>query len=158
MLTQIRSSDLYARLHSHEIVRQFVKYAIVGVMNVAIFLTIFNVMLVLDLPPLAANAIAFSISSINSFILNKIWSFRDQRRHAVLRQYFVFVFFTLIGLGLNSGVFSLLLIPLDRFGTLGKNAAALGSLPVSIVWNFTTYRRWTFKDRRHTGSGAAVVD
>ncbi|MGH2759557.1 MAG: GtrA family protein [Actinomycetota bacterium] len=146
MLTQLRQSKVYVRLHGHEIVRQFVKYAMVGVLNVGLYLAIFNILLLTDIHVLAANAVAFSVSSVNSFLLNKIWSFRDQRRHGVLRQYFTFVFFTLVGLGLNTGVLSLLLIPLDRFGTLGKNAAALGSVPVSVLWNFTSYRLWTFKD------------
>ena len=157
MLAQLRQSTVYRRLHRHEIVRQFVKYAVVGCLNVAIFLAIFNSLLLVDVPALAANAIAFSVASVNSFVLNKIWSFRDRRRHAVVRQYFVFVFFTLVGLGMNTAVFSLLLIPLEGFGTLGKNAAALGSLPVSVIWNFTSYRRWTFHPRGWTRPGADGV-
>lgn len=154
MLTQLRRSKVYERLHRHEIIRQFVKYAIVGCLNVAIFLGIFNGLLLMDVPALGANAVAFVVTSVNSFVLNKIWSFRDQRRHAVVRQYLVFVFFTLVGLGLNTSVFSLLLIPLGDYGTLGKNAAALGSLPISVIWNFTTYRKWTFNPKR----GAAPLD
>lgn len=146
MLTQLRQSKVYSRLHGHEIVRQFVKYAIVGVLNVGLYLGIFNLLLLADIHILVANAIAFSVTSVNSFLLNKVWSFRDQRRHAVVRQYFTFVFFTLVGLGLNTAVLSLLLIPLEQYGTLGKNAAALGSVPVSVLWNFTSYRLWTFKD------------
>lgn len=146
MLTQLRQSSVYSRLHRHEVVRQFVKYAIVGCLNVGLYLAIFNLLLLADVHVLAANAIAFSITSVNSFFLNKAWSFRDQRRHAVVRQYFTFVFFTLVGLGLNTGVLSLLLIPLDTYGTIGKNLAALGSVPVSVIWNFTSYRLWTFKD------------
>ena len=150
MLTQLRQSKVYARLHSREIVRQFVKYAIVGVLNVGFYLAIFNILLLADIHVLAANAVAFSVTSVNSFFLNKIWSFRDQRRHAVVRQYFTFVFFTLVGLGLNTAMLSLLLIPLERYGTLGKNAAALGSVPVSVIWNFTSYRLWTFKDPKRS--------
>lgn len=145
MHSELRSSAVYSRFARHEIVRQFVKYAIVGCLNVVLFLAIFNALLVVDVHVLAANALAFSVTSVNSFALNKLWSFRDRRRDAVVRQYFTFVFFTLIGLGLNTGMFSLLLIPLDQYGTLGKNGAALASLPVSVVWNFTSYRLWTFK-------------
>lgn len=154
MPTQLRRTKLYESLHRHEIVRQFVKYAMVGVLNVALYLGIFNLLLLTDIHVLGANAIAFTITSVNSFVLNKTWSFRDQRAHAVVRQYFTFVFFTLIGLGLNTGVFSLLLIPLAQYGTLGKNAAALLSVPVSVVWNFTSYRLWTFRDPKRDSSAA----
>ena len=144
MLTQIRSSKTYERVTRHEIVHQFVKYAMIGMLNVAVHVGFFNLFLVLGLPSLVSNALAFFIASINSFLLNKRWAFRDRRDHAVVRQYFVFLFFTLVGLALHTGAFSLLLIPLDDHGTLGKNAALLLALPVSVVWNFTSYRRWTF--------------
>ena len=57
----------------------------------------------------------------------------------------VFLLMTLIGLALNTGAFRLLLIPLEEYGRLGRNAAALATVPISVAWNFTAYRRWTFK-------------
>ncbi len=145
VLTQFRSSKTYERVTRHQIVHQFAKYATIGVLNLGIHVTIFNVLAVTELlPTLAANAIAFFFASINSFIWNKWWAFRDQRREAVVRQYFVFVFFTLVGLGLHTGAFSLLLIPLHPHGTLGKNVALLLAVPVSVIWNFTCYKLWTF--------------
>jgi putative flippase GtrA len=145
MVTQSRSSKAIEQLRRHEIVRQFAKYALVGCLNVAIFLGIFNALRLLTVPIFAADAIAFAISSVNSFVLNKLWSFQDHRREVAVRQYFVFVFFTLVGLGLQLGIFRLLLVPLERYGRLGENGAALGALPFSVIWNFTTYKLWTFK-------------
>jgi putative flippase GtrA len=145
MRTQFRQTKVYERLSRHEVVRQFIKYAIVGCLNVAIFLALFNVLRLMDVPPLGANAISLLLTSVNSFLLNKFWSFRDHRRERVVRQYLVFVIFTAVGLGLNTLVFRLLLIPLEEYGRIGENAAALGALPVSVLWNFTTYRRWIFK-------------
>lgn len=145
MLTRLRRSNAYARIGRHEVARQFVKYAIVGCINVAIYFAIFNLLLAASVPVLGANAAAFVVSSVNSFALNKVWSFRDPRRDAVVRQYLVFVTFTLVGLALNTGVLSLLLIPLGELGTLGKNLAAVLALPVSVAWNFWSYRTWAFK-------------
>lgn len=145
MLSQLRRTKVYSRLGRHEIVRQFVKYAMVGCVNVALFLGIFNLLLHLGAHDLVADVIAFALTSISSFTFNKLWSFRDTRTHAVVRQYFLFVSFTLIGLGLQLSLFSVLLVPLRDFGRIGKNAAALGALPFSVIWNFTAYRRWTFK-------------
>jgi putative flippase GtrA len=150
--TQLRRSRLYESLHRHEIVRQFVKYAIVGVLNVALSLAIFNGLRVLDVPRLGASAIAFVLTSINGFLLNKTWSFRDPRTHRVHFQYARFFVFTLIGLGLFTGAFRLLLIPLEEFGRIGENAAFVCSIPVSVLWNFTSYRRWTFNRPVRAGS------
>lgn len=144
MFEQLQRSKLYATLHQHEIVRQFVKYAIVGCVNVAASLGIFNGLRALNVHRLAASAIAFVLTSINGFVLNKIWSFRDRRADRVTRQYFKFAFFTLIGLALFTAAFRLLLIPLEQHGRLGENIAFLASVPVSVIWNFTSYRYWTF--------------
>lgn len=156
MLTRLRQSKAYARISEYEIVHQFVKYATVGVLNTTLFFGLFNALDFL-IPTVGAYAAAFLITSVGSFILNKFWSFRDQSRHRVVRQYLVFVIFTLFGLGLNTGAFRLLLIPLEQYGRLGKNAAALATLPLSVIWNFTAYRRWTFKPTPRSstvGSGA----
>lgn len=147
-------------LTRHEAFGQFVRYAIIGCLNVVTFFTIFNLLLWAGVHTLVANAIAFFLTSIGSFLLNKAWAFKDRARQAVFRQYLVFVSFTLVGLALNTGVLTLLLIPLSRYGTLGKNLAALGALPVSVVWNFTTYRRWTFSsdgDRARSDRGSAAT-
>lgn len=143
MLSRFRQSETYARLEQYEIVHQFVKYAMVGCLNTALFIGIFNA-LDLAIPTVSAYATAFFVTSVGSFLLNKWWSFRDHRKERVVRQYLRFVTFTLIGLGLNTGAFRLLLIPLEQYGRLGKNAAALATVPLSVVWNFSAYRRWTF--------------
>ncbi len=153
MRTSLRTSKVYERLTKHEIVKQFVKYGLVGVLNVALFFAIFNGLRpITSLHTIGRYAIGFLVTSVISFFLNKHWSFRDPRRHAVVRQYFHFVSFTLVGLGLNTGVFSLLLIPLDHYGAIGENIAALLALPFSVLWNFTGYRYWVFKDARAPSS------
>ena len=158
VLTQFRSSKTYQRVTRHEWIHQFVKYGIVGVFNVGVHLAIFNVLIATGLPTLGANAIAFFLASINSFFWNKRWAFRDERSRGVVRPYLVFLFFTLVGLGLHTATFSLLLIPLHVHGTLGKNVALLCALPVSVIWNFTCYRLWTFRPgARPAGSTPSAV-
>ena len=145
MLTRFRNTQLYGRVSRHEWVHQFVKYALIGGLNVVIHLGLYNVLALLGTPPLVANATAFFIASVNSFIWNKVWAFRDPRRDAVIRQYLVFVAFTLVGLGLHTGAFSLWLHFLHPHGRIGENISLLLALPISVVWNFTSYRLWTFK-------------
>lgn len=145
MLTKLRTTDLYGHLSRYETVHQFIKYALIGGANVLLHLTIFNLLVWRSVPTLVANAIGFFVGSVNSFIWNKLWAFRDRRSEAVIRQYLVFVFFTLVGLGLHTGAFSLWLGLLDDHGRPGQNLALLLALPVSVLWNFTSYRLWTFK-------------
>lgn len=144
-----------SRFREHQALGQFVRYAIVGAANVAVYVTIFNVLRVVDTHPNLAAGVAFFVTSIQSFTLNKVWTFRDRRREALVRQYLVFVFFTIVGLAINQGVFTALLVPLDRLGRVGENLALVGALPFSVAWNFFSYRRWTFHHPGRVGSSTA---
>jgi putative flippase GtrA len=148
--------ELTVRVRHHEMTGQFVRYAAVGVLNVALFFAIFNVLTPAHASFVRVNvarAIAFLVTSVFSFALNKIWAFKDQSREAVAKQYALFVFFTLIGFALQQGVFSLLLIPLHRYGRLGWNAANVPAIPLSVLWNFFAYRRWTFNAATAAAAG-----
>jgi putative flippase GtrA len=126
------------------VVGQFVRYAMVGAANLSVYLAILNGLRALGTPFAGALAVAFVASSVQGFLLNKHWTFKDRRDKAV-RQYAKFLVFTAIGLGISEGLSHLLLVELSRFGRVGENISALGPLPVTVLWNFTAYRLWTFK-------------
>lgn len=132
------------RIREHEALGQFVRYAIVGCLNVALFFAILNGLLGLGAPIGSSAAVAYLVTNVVSFVLNKRWSFRDASRGGVVRQYLVFLALTSVGLGLYEAALHLLLIPLGQYGRLGENLAALCALPVSVLWNFNAYRRWAF--------------
>jgi putative flippase GtrA len=152
VLTKIRSSRAYGRVSRYEMLHQFIKYGLIGGMNVILHLSIFNLLSWAGLESRAAYVIGFIVGSINSFVLNKMWAFRDPRRDAVILQYARFVGFTLVGLGLSYVAFEVWLRVFDEHGRLGENIALLLSVPVAVLWNFTCYRLWTFN--RTTNSAA----
>ena len=121
------------------------KYGLVGALNVLLFFAIYNGLRLLDVNTLGSRAPAFFVTTLISFRLNKSWSFRDTRTHAVVRQYLAFVAFTLAGFGLQTGLFNLFRIPLKRYGLLGENIALVAALPFSVLWNFTGYRYVVFR-------------
>jgi putative flippase GtrA len=139
--------SLYRRVRRHEVTGQFVRFASVGVFNFLSYFAIYNALLHFGLHAVASTACAFAITSVSSFFLNKFWSFRDLHRRGIVRQYAIFTLFTLVGLGINSGAVAVFLIPFHPYGRLGENAAALCAQPFSMLWNFTAYRRWTFRGR-----------
>jgi putative flippase GtrA len=148
MLSCVTTLREYAgKVRRHEITGQFVRYAMVGIVNVILFFAIFNVLT--PAHPSRARTVlayagAFLVTSVFSFTLNKRWAFKDTRRERIAHQYALFLSLTLVGLALQTGVFALLLIPLHQYGRLGRNVAALPGIPISVLWNFTAYRRWTF--------------
>lgn len=153
MLTRARSTRLYARLVRYPTLHQFVRYSIVGALNVLVGLAILNILLLQGLHPNASQAVAFMVTSVQGFALHKTWAFKDDGRHPVLRGYLLFLGFTLIGLAINQMAFTLLLLPLSALGLLGKNLAALGAIPFSVAWNFMAYRTWTFRPAAPVASG-----
>jgi putative flippase GtrA len=143
----VARSSSYRRLREHEATGQFVRYALIGCLNFALSIAVFTVLG----RSAAAYAVAFLASNTLSFFLNKHWAFRDTASD-VTRQYALFALFTAIGLVLALGTFRLLLIGFDRYGTAGRYAAYLGSVPIAVLWNFTAYRRWTFREARRTAA------
>jgi putative flippase GtrA len=146
-LAAMEKPSPYKRLREHEITGQFVRYALIGCFNVAISLSIFTI-LGRSVP---ATSVAFLVSNTISFFLNKHWAFKDAGAD-VARQYVVFFLFTAVGLGLIVGQFALYRIPLRRYGVAGHYAAYLASIPLVVLWNFTAYRRWTFRGARSTAA------
>lgn len=130
----------------HQEVRRFSRFALVGLLNTAIDFTIFFSLLHLtNLSYLGANMISFLAAAINSYTLNRRWTFRSGARdiHREGAQYV-----TVIGVGflLNEGLLYLLV----DHGDLPTWAGKVVVTGVVLIWNFLANRFWTF--RHHVGS------
>jgi putative flippase GtrA len=61
--------------------KQFIKYGIVGIINTFITLTtIFIFMKIIGANYVIANVVGYTLGFLNSFILNKIWTFGSEGR------------------------------------------------------------------------------
>ena len=95
---------------------------------------------------LLCNAVAFVVASLNSYLMNKEWTFEEEAKGSS-GQYALFLAFSTGGLAINSGVLYLLtaLPPGEAFSPiLWANGAKAGATAASMVWNFLTYRRFVF--------------
>ena len=145
---------------------QVSKFAVVGVLNTIIDLGIVNILILqFGLNPIVANVTGVSAAIINSYILNKYWTFGDKSKKNVAEQFGLFVALSLVGLLINTSVFYFLfkmwtlpgnlafsivgIIKLDS--VFGKefvllNFAKAWSLAFSMIWNFIAYKKWAFKN------------
>ncbi len=132
---------------------QLIRFGFVGVANTLIDFGILNLLLYLaDYPGgpglLVCNGIAFFIASLNSYSMNKNWTFSD-RNPGTASQFGLFMVFTLAGLAINSGIIYLLTIPAVSPGSipvvLWINIAKVMATLVSMLWNFSSYRRFVFR-------------
>lgn len=146
MLRAVRVGELLQRVRDKpEVVRHFVKFVIVGAVNAAMFATIYFGLRWLGAIPGVAYAPAFLVTNVNSYVLNRHWTFRDRAKVPVARQYLRFAMFTIVGLVLGELVLHPMLVVLEGFGGLGELIAAFAPAPILALWNFNAYRRWTFR-------------
>ena len=127
---------------SHPEARQFIKFALVGLFNTGVdwgFYLLFN--RVFHLHYLLAKAGSFCIAALSSYIMNRCWTFRSQERR-VLQQSLKFLVVSVIGLGLNTGIFYLCVHLLHLFDILGLFFAT----GLVTFWNYFANKFWTFRD------------
>lgn len=94
------------------------------------------------------NIIAFSAAVINSYVLNKRWTFRDSSAEGGGVKFTTFLAVSLVGVGINTGVVYTVSTLVDPMFGLPKEywlwvgkAAATG---FSMIWNFIGYKLFVF--------------
>ena len=81
---------------------QFLKFIVVGIINFVVDFGIFKLLSsVVGMPVALSNIISYTCGVINSFLLNRYWTFKI--KHRFLSPHFAkFVFVNLISLGVNT--------------------------------------------------------
>lgn len=153
--------------------KQAGKFAIVGILNTAVDFAVLNILFFLGLTAsfavfnqkfLTANVISVAVAMINSFILNKQWTFGSTER-AIYAEIFKFLIITVIGMFvIHQLIFNFLYY---RFNTLTDAAVAIFhffklngifseqfvslnfakviAVVGSFIWNFLGYKFVVFK-------------
>lgn len=137
---------LRQRLDSSLVAKQFVKFCIVGVLNTAVDFAVYIILarglLGFRLHYLLANIIAFSLAVMNSYTLNRRWTFRNQDTKRTI-QFTKFLSVNMVSLLLYEGLLALFV---EAVGIDDIVAKAL-SYGLVLAWNFTAYKYWTFRER-----------
>ncbi|WP_027059964.1 GtrA family protein [Mesorhizobium loti] len=120
---------------------KIVRFAMVGLVNTAIDLAGFFLLLKLHVPPLPANIISWSIAVIFSFVANGFWSFE---RNQTIPLHQAFLRFVSLGVLISLGV-STLSIALFA-GIAGVWPAKIGGVAAAAALNFIA-ARWSIEGR-----------
>ena len=120
---------------------KIVRFAIVGLVNTAIDLAAFFVLLKLQVPPLPANIVSWFVAVVFSFVANGIWSF-EREPNVRLRD--AFLRFASLGAAVSLGVSSLSIALLG--GAIGVWPAKIGGVIVGAMLNFLA-ARWSIEGR-----------
>ena len=122
---------------------KIIRFSIVGLLNTALDFGAFSLLyFVVHLNFIVANTIAYGLATANSYILNRLWTFRTQSHsNPEVTMALQFVILNLVGLGLVN----LTLWALSSFLPIlaSKGIAIL----VSFTWNYLTGRNLVFSRR-----------
>ena len=131
------------------LVRQFLKFSLVGVSNTLLFLAVYTLLTeVLGVYYLLASAIAFAVGAVNGFLLNRAWTFQGHVGDALTPVRWIVV--QGCGLALDE---LLLYLWVSGLG-VDKLVAQAIAIVVVVVLTFLANRAWTFRD---ASSGAPRI-
>lgn len=83
-----------------------IKFICVGLINTAIDFTVFFFLhWVIGLDIITSNVIAFGLAVTNSYIMNKLWSFKQTQFHySTHKQFVIFIAVSVLSVVLNTGI------------------------------------------------------
>jgi gtrA-like protein len=116
--------------------KQLITFALIGVLNTAVDITIYTLLIWLTVPLLLAVIISTTTGMVCSYVLNRQFTFKANRQPIVQ-----FICITITGLWVLQPVVIWLLIQLLGItSTLGLSMAKLAATSISLMWNFAWYR------------------
>jgi putative flippase GtrA len=139
------STHPVAAAASFRIAAQWLRFAIVGASNTVVSLLAYAALHAAGLEYLVAASLAFAVGAVNSYVLNRRWTFRSQARPAPELARFLCA--QLVGLWCNLA----LLAELVQVAGVHQLVAQALAFPVASVITFALSRQWAFA--RATRSG-----
>ncbi len=129
-------------------IKQLLQFSTIGLLNTGIdALSYFALTRFVEATPLTASALSFLVGSLNSFLLNKRWTFADPAGgNLMLRQYAKFFLVTFAVLSVHQAA---LLLLHHQFGLPDLVAKAAG-IVFGMALGFRLNRRWVFGLKQRT--------
>ncbi len=119
---------------------KFIKFGLVGVLNTIINWILFILLNSIGVYYIISNIIAYSISTVNSYLWNSKWVFK-YTGHNVNQTTFKFIILNIIGLVLNT-IILFLLVDIIK---LPKIIALIIATGIVMILNYFINKIWVFK-------------
>ena len=145
--------DYYQQLvQKFPFLSQIIRFVIAGFINTATYIVILNILrwltgITQGIEIIIITSIAFITANIQSYFINKYWTFKDKSKDRGF-QFIQFFVVSLIGYFINIGtVYLVTTIIGPQFNiseAIWLNFAAVCATAVSMVWNFVGYKMVVF--------------
>ena len=153
------------------VVGQFLRFAVVGLINSVINFAVLNLLshftkITSGPGVIAMGAVAFAAATVNSYFMNKNWSFKDHSHFHEGQKFAYFLMVSIIGLVINSltvyAVTTFISPPEALITAISGNWPLIGhyftstsvfwlnfanvvAICLALIWNFYGYRKFVFK-------------
>lgn len=134
---------------ARESFRSFVVFGLVGVLNTAVDVAVFTLLTWLHLPWLIAQVVAYGCGVMNSFLMNRKWTFKQQEKTSP-KELIRFILLNLLTLGLTTVCMMFLHEQMGAPLWISKGTGTL----VGLVFNFAGSRWWVFRKEPSRGEAA----
>lgn len=131
--------------------KKFIQVCFVGFAGAVVQFTVFNI-LRLRIQPEYANTVAVELAIISNFILNNLWTFKEEKIEfskvgKLLSKFFQF---NLVSLGSILIQFLVMKIGVSLLGRslLLENGLVMVGILIGLVWNYTMYTKFIWKKKK----------
>jgi len=136
---------------------QFSKFVAIGLLNTAIDFGVLNLLMWLaDIYKgkwlFLLNAVSFTAALINSYLWNKLWTFKDKSTRDVPVEFSRFLLISIIGAIINSSIIYFITTYITPYYGLSEqiwaNLAKVLATGFSLIWNFLGYKFIVFNTKK----------
>lgn len=124
----------------YKVVKQFIKFGIVGVSNTLLSLAIYYILIFINVNYLIANIIAFIISVLNAYYWNNKYVFKNNDNSTFKKLIKVYLSY-----GITFVLSTVLLYVMVDLMNISKYIAPIINLLITIPLNFLLNKLWAFK-------------
>ena len=129
------------------LVRELMKFGVVGSVAFLVDVGVFNLMLHATDKPLTSKTVSTVLATTVAYAGNRTWTFRRRSKSTVRREYALFFLLNAIGLLIALTCLWVSHYLLDFTSRLADNIAAnLIGLGLGTAFRFWSYRRWVFPE------------
>jgi putative flippase GtrA len=117
---------------------QFLKFSIVGVVNTAISLVVYGILIRLGFWYMLSSVIGYLVGLLNGYIANSIWVFNKKLQTKTSAKF--------IGVYLSALLFNLIILYLlVDVMTVNSMLAQVMVVGFNLIYNYTLNKLWTFR-------------